>query len=142
MKKTFLTFVAVGFGVSVAFAQTAEPADVQQQEPQEQVQSAETMVQAEESRREVEMTTLPAAVQEGFQNGQYSDMEVLAIYEVTAEDGTEATIYQFELAEASESTEMEGVETENVSNRQADLLLHIDENGQVVEEKKADELEN
>ena len=145
MKKTFLTFLAVGFGVSVAFAQTEISVDEPQADAQlEQMEPSVHMYQDHESRTKVEMAALPAATQEAFQNGQYSDMEVLAIYEVPAESGTEATVYEFELVQktdGAEATEMEGVEIEKVNDRQPDLILVIDENGQVVEEKQADEVE-
>ena len=156
MKKTFLTFVAVGFGVSVAFAQTA-PAEVQETEVQSQTEAIapEAEVQAEEvmenavaqeakERTKVEISALPLATQVAFKNGEYSELEVLAVYEVAAEEGTEGKVYELELAqkgEASESTEIEGVEVEKVSDRQPDMILAIDENGQVVKEEKLDEEE-
>ena len=148
MKKTFLTLAAIVFGFSVSFAQTVEPAAAPQEEAQEQTMPANDMAEAEQGRTEVEMAALPVAVQDAFKNGQYSDYDVLAIYEVSAEEGdataTEGTVYEFELAqqaEATEATELEGVETENVSVRSADVILQIDENGQVIEEKSADEME-
>lgn len=147
MKKTFLTFVAVGFGASVAFAQTAEPIEVQQQEaPQmEQTQPSEdAMIQEEQGeRKKVEMAELPSAVQEAFQNGAYSDMEIVAIYVEAPEEAAEATVFAFELAEKTEgaaASEMEGIETEQVSNRQSEVVVRIDENGQLIEEP-ADEIE-
>lgn len=142
MKKTFLTLVAVGFSFSVAFAQT-ETVETPQPETQEQTAPAEEMTAQEEGRTEVEMAALPVAVQDAFKNGQYSNYEVLAIYEVSAESteavATEGTVYEFELAEkagAAETTEVDGVEleTEKVSERQPDVVLFIDENGQVIEE--------
>lgn len=148
MKKTFLTLAAIVFGFSVSFAQTVEPAAAPQEEAQEQTLPANDMAEAEQGRTEVEMAALPVAVQDAFKNGQYSDYEVLAIYEVSAEEAdataTEGTVYEFELAqqaEGTEATELEGVETENVSVRSADVILQIDENGQVIEEKSADEME-
>lgn len=150
MKKTFLTLAAIVFGFSVSFAQTVEPAAAPQEEAQEQTLPANDMAEAEQGRTEVEMAALPVAVQDAFKNGQYSDYEVLAIYEVSAEEAdataTEGTVYEFELAQQAEATEteateLEGVETENVSVRSADVILQIDENGQVIEEKSADEME-
>lgn len=158
MKKTFLTFVAVGFGVSVAFAQTA-PAEAQDAEVQTQTEAAaapEAEVEAEEAtetiaagdeareRTKVEMSALPLATQVAFKNGEYSELEVLAVYEVAAEEGAEGKVYEFELAqegETSEPAEIEGVEVEKVSDRQPDMILAIDENGQVVKEEKLDEEE-
>ncbi len=149
MKKTFLSLVAMGFGVSVAFAQTA-PAEIEstgtqtteevQEQPMENVAEAE----AEKDRKKVEMSALPVATQVAFQNGDYSEHEVLAVYEVAAEEGSEAKIYEFELAkeaQGSGTSEIEGVEIEKVSERQPDVILQIDENGQLVEEKNMDEEE-
>lgn len=145
MKKTFLTFLAVGFGVSVAFAQSVEPAATEQPETMEQAVPAEGTTQAaEQGRTETELSATPAAVQEAFQNGEYSDMEVLAVYEVTAAAPSDPTVYEFELApkaDNAETTETGGLETEKVSDRQPALILKIDENGQVTEEKNADEME-
>lgn len=142
MKKIFLTLVAVGFGVSVSFAQTTETEVETQEDVQlEQAEPSVNMYQDEQGRTQVEMASLPSAVQEAFKNGQYSEMEVLAIYEVSDENA-EGTVYEFELAqqaEEAETTEIEGLETENVSARQPDLILQIDENGQVIEEKEAEE---
>ena len=142
MKKIFLTLVAVGFGVSVSFAQATETqVETPQQDAQmEQTQPADNMAQEEQGRTEVEMAAVPTPVQDAFKNGQYSDMEVLAIYEIA---GAEGTVYEFELADAAgaENNELEGVETENVSARQPAVILQIDENGQVIEEKNAEEVE-
>ena len=146
MKKIFLTLVAVGFGVSVSFAQTTETeVEAQPQDAQlEQTQPADNMYQDEQARTEVDMASLPSAVQDAFKTGQYSEMEVLGIYEAS-EAGAEGTVYEFELAQKSEegveAPEMEGVETETVSERQPDLTILIDENGQVIEEKQAEEVE-
>lgn len=144
MKKTFLTFLAVGFGFSVAIAQTAEPAATDQAETMEQAQPAADMTQTQAGRTETELANTPAAVQDAFNNGAYSEMEVLAVYEINGDAGTEAVVYEFELApkaEGAEATETEGLETEKVSNRQPAVILYIDENGQVTEEKQPDEME-
>ena len=140
MKKTFLTVVAVGFGVSVAFAQTA-PAEAGSPA---MATSTEVVAQAEQDRAKVEMEALPAAAQDAFKNGQYSDFEVLAIYEVAPAEGSEAKVYEFELAEETteaETTEVAGVAVDQVSERQPDVVLYIDENGQLVKEEKLDEEE-
>jgi hypothetical protein len=153
MKKTFLTFIAVGFGFSVAFAQTAPTEESQQGIQTEQTQVAE---QGEANKKKVEMSELPQAVQDAFSNGQYSDLQVLAIYELSPEPAADpaidtesaAAVYEFELAKAEEGEAADagttddglaGVETERVSERQPDIVLQIDENGQVVEEKDLDE---
>ena len=85
--------------------------------------------------------------QDAFQISQYSDLQVLAIYESTSER-KDATVYEFELSkaevasseESSATTEgMEGIETEKVSERQPDIILHIDEKGEIVKEENMDE---
>ena len=151
MKKTFLTFIAVGFGFSVAFAQTT-PTQENQQEAQ--VQNEQSVAnQGEQDKRQVEMNELPQEAQDAFNNGQYSHMQVIAIYENTSDPKKDAvmtkeqkTIYEFELAQAEEGTDagtmddgLAGIETEKVSARQPDIILHIDENGEVVKEENLDE---
>lgn len=170
MKKTLMTFLAVGFGVSVAFAQTTGEGTQQDTEyNQQQTQQSEVYGQDEEGKRRVEMYELPVAVQDAFKNGQYSDWEVLAIYEMTDDkshrQGTEGVgmdteagqdegvTYAFELVrngqddqgvmgqeETTTDDGMGGVQTERVSEREADMIVHFDENGQVVKEKDADEI--
>lgn len=141
-----MTIVAVGFGVSVAFAQTTPT-----QEDQSTIQTEQTteIQEAEQGRRSVEMSELPLAVQEAFTNGEYSEWQVLGIYEKSS-DSAEGLVYEFELAQASEAAEaaaegandeLAGVETERVSVRQPDLILQLNENGEILEEKDPDELE-
>lgn len=140
-----MTIVAVGFGVSVAFAQTTPT-----QEDQSTIQTEQTteIQEAEQGRRSVEMSELPLAVQEAFTSGEYSEWQVLGIYEKSSETA-EGLVYEFELAQASEATEaaegandeLAGVETERVSVRQPDLILQLNENGEILEEKDPDELE-
>jgi hypothetical protein len=147
MKKTLMTFVAVGFGVSVAFAQTA-PAETNQQDIQTQTEQTATINQDEQDRRKVELSELPQEAQDAFKNGQYSDLQVLAVYEIKPESAEEATVYEFELAQAQaeEATDtgttndgLAGVETEQVSERQPDIILQIDENGEIKKEENLDE---
>ena len=144
MKKTLLTLVAVGFGVSVSFAQTTGTEVEQNTVPAEQT---DNMYQGED-KTEVEMSEVPVAVQDAFKNGQYSEYEVLAVYEKDVEG--EGVQYEFELAEASAAategqeaaaTEEAGtdLEIEEVSNRQPDVILSFDENGQILEEKSPEE---
>ncbi|WP_017730586.1 hypothetical protein [Nafulsella turpanensis] len=149
MKKTFLTFVAVGFGVSVSFAQVT-PVEETQNEA-EVIEQTDAMYQ-DDARVLIEMVELPVAVQDAFKNGQYKDREVLAIYEVPAgaeEDPAVAgVVYEFELAPLNadaaagegEVTEagMEGIEKENVSAVQPEpeLIIVFDQNGQLIEEEQ------
>lgn len=177
MKKTLMTLVAVGFGVSVAFAQTTgegtqgEGTQQDTEYNQQQTQQSDVYGQDEEGKRRVEMYELPVAVQDAFKNGQYSDWEVLAIYEMTDDEGhqqgtegvgmdtdsqDQGVTYAFELVQNGQGDQsamgqddatgtttddgMGGVETERVSDREADMIVHFDENGQVVKEKDADEI--
>lgn len=168
MKKTLMTFLAVGFGVSVAFAQTTgegthQDTEYNQQQTTQQSDNVYGQDQEEEGKRRIEMYELPVAVQDAFQNGQYSNYEVLAIYEMTDDQdqrqgtagvGTdtgmaEGVKYAFELAQNSQDDQtamgqdddgMGGIETERVSDREADMMIVFDENGQVVKEKNADEI--
>lgn len=146
MKKTLMTFVAVGFGVSVAFAQTA-PAEANAQDIQAQTEQTAAVSQGEQEKRKVELSELPQETQDAFKNGAYSDLQVLAIYETTSAP-VKAKVYEFELAKAGEASSeagsataegMSGVETEQVSERQPDIILHIDENGEVIKEENLDE---
>lgn len=167
MKKILMTFVAVGFGVSVAFAQTTETG-TQQDTGMDQQQTESVYGQDEEGKRRVEMYELPVAVQDAFKNGQYSDWEVLAIYEKTddgsqqqgtegvgIDTGTEQDVtYAFELVQNGQGDQsamgqqegtttddgMGGIQTERVSEREPDMIVHFDANGQVVKEKDADEI--
>lgn len=172
MKKTLMTLVAVGFGVSVAFAQTTgEGVQQDTEHNQQQTQQTEAYGQDEEGKKRIEMYELPVAVQDAFKNGQYSEWEVLAIYEMsddqTHQESTEgvgmdtesqeqAVVYAFELVQNAQGDQsamgqddgtgvttddgMGGVETERVSDREADMIVHFDINGQVVKEKDADEI--
>ena len=141
MKKTFLTFIACGFACSVSFAQTTPTVENSTQVPQEQV--AEGTQQAE--RKQVKMEELPTAVKEAFNKGEYKDMEVLAIYVQPASKPAEPAVFEFELAKKSSATASEegvgNVEIERVSERQPDVTLQINENGELLEEKDLDAVE-
>lgn len=148
MKKTFLTLVAVGFGVSVSFAQVTP---VEETQNEAEVVEQTDIYQEQNGREQVEMAELPTAVQDAFKNGQYKDMEVLAIYKTpaTAQGTAEGDfVYEFEVASANEAaqaegemteTGMEGIEKEQVSARQPELVLAYDQNGQLIEEKQPEQ---
>lgn len=83
MKKIFLTFAVFGFGATVAFAQTTP--EVETEQPQEELQVEKLSNTAEmEGKKKIEMSELPAAVQEAFQNSEFNDWEIAAIYVVEA----------------------------------------------------------
>lgn len=148
MKKTIMTFVAVGFSFSMAFAQAGAPVQNKPQDIAVQEQQAVNAGQEQTKKQEVRMKDLPLAVQEAFKEGEYSQMEVLAIYlKPSAKD--EPAVFEFELAKAEEGAGsagtpeegLDGVELERVSERQPDIVLLMDENGKVVKEKSLDEEE-
>lgn len=146
MKKVIMTFVAVGFSFSVAFAQTTTPVQNNQQDIAVQEQPAEVAGQDQATKREVEMKDLPVAVQDAFKEGEYSQMEVLAVY-LTPSPKDKPAAFEFELAKAEEAASasgtpeegLDGVELERVSERQPDIVLLIDENGEVLKENNLDE---
>ncbi len=144
MKKTFMTFVAIGFGFSVAFAQSAP---VENNPSILQSEQATVAQQEENGRKEVEMETLPEEVKQSFANGQYKEWQVLAIYE-TKSESAEGLIYEFELAQpgntaeatSSANNELAGIDKEQVSVRQPDLILQLDQKGFILEEKEPEEM--
>ena len=87
MKKIFLTFAAFTFGASVAFAQTDTEAPVESQD-ELQVEKLSNNAVAE-GKKEIDISQLPAAVQDAFKNSEFKDWEVAAVYEVEA--GAEQT---------------------------------------------------
>lgn len=139
MKKTFMTFLALGFACSVSFAQEATPAENTTQKPVEQ---KEVKAPQQDARKQVKMEELPAAVKQAFTNGEYKDMEVLAIYIEPATETAKAAVFEFELAksapEAAAGEEVADLEIERVSNRQPDVVLFIDENGKLLKENDLD----
>lgn len=145
MKKTIMTFVAVGFSFSVAFAQTATPVQNNQNDISAQEQQADIAAQ-DQLKREVKMKDLPVAVQEAIKEGEYSQMEVLAVY-LTSSTKEEPAVFEFELAKAGKAAGstgtpeegLDGVELERVSERRPDVVLHIDENGEVLKAIDLDE---
>jgi hypothetical protein len=147
MKKALMTFVAVGFSFTFAFAQNTTPVQNNNQDIQVQEQQAEVAGQDQATKREVKMKDLPVAVQEAFKGGEYSQMEVLAIYLKPSSADEEPAVFEFELVKAEEATSsagtpeegLDGVELERVSERQPDTVLQINENGEVLEEKDLDE---
>lgn len=111
MKKILLSLTALTFGASVAFAQTEMEAETQQETQEiQETQTEELQIErlsnnSEASdKKKIEMSELPEAVQEAFQNSEFADWEVSGIYEV----GTQA-------AEAPETEVMEPAATEEAA---------------------------
>lgn len=105
MKKIFLSLTALTFGASVAFAQTEtevqEPQteqNIEIQDDQQEVQSDDLQIErlsneAETSgKKKIEMSELPASVQEAFQNSEFKDWEVAEIYEVRSATNSEGIV--------------------------------------------------
>ncbi|WP_017731377.1 hypothetical protein [Nafulsella turpanensis] len=162
MKKIFLTFAAFSFGATVAFAQTEQETPV---EPQSelQVEKLSNSV-AEEGKKEIDMAQLPAAVQEAFENSEFNDWEVAAVYEVeavnenmaaTTEAPAEGPVYEISLIskdmkdeikdteeaiadEQEEAVEEEeiAVTTETVEVKVPSLALRYDQEGTLIEQKQ------
>ena len=139
MKKTFMTFIAFGFACTVAFAQEAVPVENTTQKPVEQKEGKATQ---QDARKQVKMEELPAAVKQALNNGEYKDLEVLAVYVKPAAESARAAVFEFELAKTTPAAEEgAGIEIEKVSNRQPDVILHIDENGKLLKEKDLDAID-
>lgn len=142
MKKLFLTIVAVGFSFSLGFAQTTGT-DAAQQEQQDSrlqqeelheviVYERERVRRADEAeKRRVGMDALPDAVQEAFRESEYSDWQILAIFELEGEaaaievEEDRETVYAIELIENVEEATEPGAVV-----RRPDVVLHFDGEGE------------
>lgn len=140
MKKTLMTFAAIGFSFSVAFAQSAP---VETNPSVTQTEQTAVSPQTENDRKEVKMEALPEAVEQSFSNSQYKEWQVLAIYETKPESG-DKVVYEFELAQAGNTAEeastaddeLNAIEKEQVSVRQPDFILQLDQEGNIVKEEE------
>lgn len=93
MKKILLSITALTFGATVAFAQTEiETPETQQETQSEEIAVERLTSESEAGKRKIEMTELPASVQEAFQNSEFKDWEVAEIYEVGAAITEDATV--------------------------------------------------
>ena len=161
MKKIFLTFAAFSFGATVAFAQTEQGTPAESQN-ELQVEKLSNSV-AEEGKKEIDMTQLPAAVQEAFKNSEFKDWEVAAIYEVeaakenmaaTTETPAEGPVYEISLISKDMKDEIKDTEetiadeqedaaeeevavtTETVKVEVPSLALRYDQEGNLIEQKQ------
>lgn len=123
MKKTALTFVALAFGMGVAFAQTTPQTEDQPTVNTEESITTDKMSNnlEEAGRRAIQVEELPAAIQEALKSDDFKDFKVVAVAEVQAQaDAPEAAAKQYEVALAqNEATE-------------PSVLVLFDEKGQVV----------
>ncbi|WP_224994398.1 hypothetical protein [Cesiribacter sp. SM1] len=102
MKKTALTFVAVAFGMGVAFAQTTPQTDQQQNTGQSI--SVDKMSDKPAEARSMKVEELPAEVQANLKGDAFKDFTVISVAEVQsqAQTGTPAAAqYQIAMVEKS-----------------------------------------
>lgn len=125
MKKTALTFVALAFGMGVAFAQTTPQTEDKPAVNTEESITTDKMSDkpAEAGLRAIEVEELPAAVQESLKSDEFKDYTVVAVAEVQGQEGAAAgKFYQAALAQ-NEATE-------------ASLIVLFDEKGKAVAQKE------
>ena len=122
MKKTFLTFVAIAFGMGVAFAQTTPQTEKEPAVNTEETITTDKMSDkpAEAGLREMKVEELPAAVQETLKGAEFNTYTVLAAAEVEGQEGKK--YYQAALAQ-NEATE-------------PSLIVLFDEKGKAVAQKE------
>lgn len=126
MKKTVLTFVAVAFGMGVAFAQTTP----QTEEKKPAVNTEESITTdkmsntpAQPGLREMEVTDLPEAVQESLKSDEFKAYTVLAVAEVESQPGTPSTTKYYQAALGESET------------AQPSLIVLFDDKGKAVAQK-------
>ncbi len=135
MKKIFLTFAVFGLGATAAFAQTTP--EVETEQPQTELQVEKLSNAAEmEGKKEIEMSELPAAVQEAFQNSEFKDWEVAAIYEVEA--AQEENIQLSNTAEENAASEGVTYEISLISN---DMQDEIEDSEEAIAEEQEEAVE-
>lgn len=135
MKKIFLTFAVFGFGATAAFAQTNPEVETDQPQTELQVEKLSNST-AMEGKKEIEMSELPAAVQEAFQNSEFKDWEVAAIYEVEATQ--EENINLSATPEESAASEEATYEISLISN---DMKDEIEDSEEAVTEEQEEAVE-
>lgn len=168
MKKILLSLTALTFCASVAFAQEVEvetqPSheETQTQPGQEEAQTEDLQIErlsntAETSgKRKIEMSELPAAVQEAFQNSEFKDWEISGVYEVKAEASEaegmmeDATAEDAITTETEEATEEAATATETASQEASyeillitkDMKDEIEDTQEIIQEEKEDAMED
>jgi hypothetical protein len=135
MKKIFLTFAVFGFGATVAFAQTNPEVETEQAQTELQVEKLSNSAEME-GKKKIEMSELPAAVQEAFQNSEFKDWEVAEIYEVEASQ--EENINMSATAEESASSEDVTYEINLISK---DMKDEIEDSEEAVAEEQEEAVE-
>lgn len=74
--------MTLGFAAATILAVQA------QETPQEETQPTDTEL-AQDNKKEIEQSELPQEVQTALQEGEYAEMEVSKVHEVTTDEGTE-----------------------------------------------------
>lgn len=168
MKKILLSLTVLTFGASAAFAQTETETETQLEtqtemevETQQEAQEAQTedlqierlSNKAEASdKREIEMSELPAAVQEAFKNSEFADWEVSGVYETAAAaseevpaEATETEIMEPATEDAAAAAAGETV-TEEVAYEilliSKDMKDEIEDTQEAVQEENEDAIED
>ncbi|AHM62270.1 hypothetical protein D770_20105 [Flammeovirgaceae bacterium 311] len=125
MKKTFLTFVAVAFGMGVAFAQTTPQTEDKPAVNTEEAVTTDKMsnTEAESGLRTIEVEDLPEAVQASLKGDEFKDFTVLAVAEVQSQEGAQSATkyYQAALAQGDAT--------------QPSLIVLFNEEGKAVAQK-------
>ena len=98
MKKTFLTFVAVAFGMGVAFAQTTPQVEKQDAAKTELTIDRMSNKTEEASRRAMKVEELPTAVQTNLKGDEFKTFKVVSITEVKPQAGAQPAVVQYEIA--------------------------------------------
>ena len=135
MKKTALTFVAVAFGMTVSFAQTAPQADETTPATTELTMDKMSNTPDEAGRRTIKVEELPQAVQEQLKSGEFAALTVVTVTEVQPVAPAEAGVVQYEVAL---------LDSEAEAAAEPSLVVLFDEEGQLLSRKEAaaEELEN
>lgn len=88
MKKIFLSITAFTFCATVSFAQTET--GIQEDQQQEELQVERLSEKPEMAgKNKIEMSELPAGVQQSFQESEFKDWKVAEVYELQAADSPE-----------------------------------------------------
>ena len=98
MKKTFLTFVAVAFGMGVTFAQTTPQVEEKDEAKTELTIDKMSNKPEEAAPRAMKVEELPAAVQANLKGEEFKAFKVISITEVKPEAGAQPAVVQYEIA--------------------------------------------
>ncbi|WP_224994270.1 hypothetical protein [Cesiribacter sp. SM1] len=127
MKKTFLTFVALAFGMGVTFAQTAPQTEETAAATEQSITVDKMSNKPEEAgRRTLKVEELPAAVQQNLKGDEFKALKIVSITEVQPQEGSQAAAVQYEVAFAGDAAATEPT-----------LVVFFDEKGNVASKNEA-----